>query len=672
MLPHTPLSARVDAIFSDQGPLAKQLSAYRPRSGQQRMARAVADTLAQGGRLVVEAGTGIGKTFAYLVPVLLSGRRTVISTAGKALQDQLYGRDLPQLLGVLGVPARLALLKGRGSYVCHYHLGRARQSGLASDPGHAAQLASIEVWSHATRSGDLAEIPGLDDDSPWIPLLTSTRENCLGSRCQFASQCFVNQARRQALAADVVVVNHHLFFADLAIRESGIAELLPAAECVVFDEAHQLNEIGVQFMGTQLGASHVLGLARDVRQRGQRLAGGYAAWDAMGHTLEVQVQAFGDRFLSHETEQRYDWQVVGAGGQRQLACLLEELRSVSQALHGVADMEPELQLLAARTEVLIERLDGFAGATPFNAVRWLSLGRQWRLLQAPLDISGVMQQRVTPQVAQDAGKAWIFTSATLGHDARMQWFIDSCGLDGAQRLQVESPFDYARQAALYVPRQFPAPSDGAHSPAVAALVLPAALQLSGRTLVLTTTLRAMRSIGAHLRQGLASMGGNGPVLDVLVQGESPKRALLDQFAAAQAGGSKTGAILVASLGFWEGIDLPGSILQLLVIDKLPFAPPDDPVQQARVQRLEAAGKNPFNSLQLPQAAVVLKQGAGRLIRRESDEGILVVCDVRLHQKAYGARLMSALPPMERLDSATALDAQLTRLACLTRVSTTLP
>jgi len=664
---HNPLSARVDAIFSDLGPLANVLSGYRARSGQQRMARAVAATLEHGGRLVVEAGTGIGKTFAYLVPVLLSGRRTIISTAGKALQDQLYGRDIPQLVGALGLPARLALLKGRSSYLCHYHLGRARQSGLASDPAHGAQLASIEVWAHATRSGDLAEIPGLDDGSPWIPLLTSTRENCLGGGCQFAAQCFVNQARRQALAADVVVVNHHLFFADLAIRESGIAELLPSTECVVFDEAHQLNEIGVQFMGTQLGASQIMGLARDVRQRAQQLAGGYAAWDALAGGLETQVQAFGDRFLSSDAEQRFEWQVVGAGGQRQLHSLLDGLQAVGQALHGVASMEPELQLLAARADSLAERLDGFVAETPVNAVRWLSLGRQWRLLQSPLDISGVMQERVTPQVAQDAGKAWIFTSATLGHDARMQWFVDSCGLEGAERLQVESPFDYARQAALYVPRPFPAPSDPAHSAAVAAVVLPAAVQLGGRTLVLTTTLRAMRSIGAYLREGMALQGGNAQAPDILVQGESPKRALLDRFAAGQAGAVKRGAVLVASLGFWEGIDLPGAVLQLLVIDKLPFAPPDDPVQQARVQRLEAIGKNAFNSLQLPQAAVVLKQGAGRLIRRESDEGILVICDVRLHQKSYGARLMSALPPMARLASAAALQ---DRLDALTRASTT--
>ena len=649
---------RVAEIFDAAGVLSARLPGYRPRAGQLQMANAVARVMEHGGRLVVEAGTGVGKTYAYLVPALLSGKRILLSTASKALQDQLYGRDIPQLGALLGLPIRVAMLKGRSSYVCQLRLGTARHVFGAERSAAVATLAEIERWAQATHTGDLAEVRALDDNSLLIPLVTSSRENCLGSSCAHAATCFVNQARRQALAADVVVINHHLFFADLTIRESGVAELLPVADCVVFDEAHQLNEIGVQFLGSQISASQLAAFARDLFDRASALAGGYARWDLLAQAISDSATSLAARFPASEVVQRADWSVLGSGGQTQLLAMHGAMQAAQLALDALAAMSPELQLLAARAQDLAQRLQAFAQPLPLNAVRWLELGRQWRMLQAPLDIADAMQNRVTPASAITAGKAWIFTSATLGHDARMAWFVDSCGLADAECVQVPSPFDYARQSALFIPTHFAAPSDPDHSQQVAELAARGARILGGRTLVLTTSLRAMRSIGEALR---ASRTGSD-ALQVLVQGESPKRELLERFSTAGAC-----AVLVASAGFWEGIDIPGEALQLLVIDKLPFAPPDDPVQQARAKRLEGSGRNAFTALQLPQAAVALKQGAGRLIRRENDQGVLVVCDVRLRQKGYGTRLLAALPPMLRLETLQDFDQ---RLRSITTTSTT--
>ncbi len=638
------LAQRVAQVFADGGPLAQQVAVFRSRSGQQEMAAAVAEAMDTGGSLVVEAGTGVGKTFAYLVPALLSGRRVLLSTASKALQDQLFGRDIPQLMQWLGLALRVRMLKGRSSYLCLDRVARARQDLRFDERRDSALLARIESWAHATRSGDLAEVAALDDDAPILPLLTSTRENCLGAGCPQAAACFVNQARREAQAADLVVINHHLFFADMRIRESGVAELLPSVHAVVFDEAHQLNEIGVQFLGQQLSTVQLSALARDVAYLALAQAGAYAPWPALLDTLVRASDGLLQRFPASDSVVRLDWSALGSGGQAQLERVLQALAALQQALASVVDISPDLRLLESRAADLLQVLGSLVQALEPGAVRWLELGRQLRLLQAPLDIGQVMQAQVLAPAGQ-SHKSWIFTSATLGHDARLSWFVDSCGLSGARVLQVASPFDYARQAALFVPPNFVQPGDAQHSLAVAALVRQGALALGGRTLVLTTTLRAMRSIGAQLRADLAAAHG----MQILVQGEMPKRALLERFCGAGLAGGP-GAVLVASASFWEGIDIPGPALQLLVIDKLPFAPPDDPLQQARAERLEGQGKSAFKHLHLPHAAVALKQGAGRLIRRESDQGVLVVCDVRLAQKGYGRQLLAALPPMQRLQT----------------------
>ncbi|MDA7416140.1 ATP-dependent DNA helicase [Xenophilus arseniciresistens] len=674
------LQAEVEAAFGAEGLLSRAAPQFREREGQTRMALAVAQTIEQGGALVVEAGTGVGKTFSYLVPALLSGERVLVSTATKALQDQLFGRDLPRLVEALGLPLRTALLKGRGSYLCLHRLGLARHDA-GHEPMAARALAKVERWSHSTRSGDLAELPGLDERSPLIPLITSTRENCLGAQCPQFKACHVNLARREALAADVVVINHHLFFADLAVRETGMAELLPTVRVVIFDEAHQLNETGVQFLGLQLGTGQVLDLAHDLLAAGLQQARGLADWQQAAADLDRAARELRLCVGKQWPGTKLRWAgsapegVAPAQWQSGLDALQQAAETAMAALAMCSEIAPDFVRLHERAQRLAERAQRMAAACAHDAVRWVDVGTQLRLVESPLDIAEAMRTRVLrtrQQVdAQDdepgsapathdpeRPRAWVFTSATLGAEPALRWFTEPCGLQDATVLRVASPFDYAQQAALYVPQPFARPNEASHGAEVAALAAKGALRLGGRTLVLTTTLRALRTIADAVRQRLQA--AQGPI-DVLVQGELPKRMLMERFRAAVEPGQR-GCVLVASASFWEGFDAPGEALQLVVIDKLPFPPPGDPLVEARTQRLEAQGRSGFADFSIPEAAVALKQGAGRLIRRESDRGLLVVCDTRLVQMGYGRRLLAALPPMRRLETADDFDEALASLA----------
>jgi ATP-dependent DNA helicase DinG len=665
------LQQQVRAAFEEQGVLSRAAEHFLPRQGQLDMALAVARTIVQGGALVVEAGTGVGKTFSYLVPALLSGERVLLSTATKTLQDQLFGRDIPRLVAALGLPVRIALLKGRSSYLCLHRLGQARHCIDEGEHRTLHALAEVERWAAITRSGDMAELAQLDERSPVLPLVTSTRDNCLGSQCPQFQACHVNLARREAMAADVVVVNHHLFFADLAVRESGMAELLPTVRVVVFDEAHQLNETGVQFLGAQLGTGQLLDFARDALTAGQQLARGLVDWHAGVMALEHAARdlrmlagpaAVGTRLRWHgqapEGVAPSEWDEC-------LQAVVAALKGLVDGLQTVTELAPDFVRLLERAQSLLERASRFAALGDGQAVRWVDVGLQLRLIESPLDIAQAVQTRLLgaqPGEPAAQGRSWIFTSATLGDDARLTWFTGPCGLTNAEVLRVESPFDYAAQAAFYVPLSMPKPSDAGHSAAVAALVAQAALRIGGRTLVLTTTLRALRTIGAALKSQV------GESLDILVQGEMTKRQLMTRFQlGAQQG--RPGCVLVASASFWEGVDVPGDALQLVVIDKLPFPPPSDPLVEARTQRIEQEGGSAFKDYFIPETAVALKQGAGRLIRRESDRGVLVVCDTRLVQMGYGRRLRSALPPMLRLEDEASFQLALDDLVS-TRPSTT--
>ena len=676
------LEPAVREAFAPHGVLSRAADQFQPRQGQTEMALAVARTIEDGGALVVEAGTGVGKTFSYLVPALLCGERVLLSTATKTLQDQLFGRDLPRLVEALGLPVRTALLKGRASYLCLHRMELARTETALPDRGSLRSLAKIEEWAQATRTGDLAELPGLDERSPLIPLVTSTRDNCLGAQCPKFRACHVNLARREALAADVVVINHHLFFADLAVRESGMAELLPTVRVAIFDEAHQLNETGVQFLGNHITTGQLLDFARDLLAAGLQFARGLAQWQDVASAVEraardlrlvVGRTAPGAklRWVGEAPEQVAAQPWLDALGQLGQACA-----QAMEALATVSEMAPDFIRLHERAGVLAQRASAFAEPCPPGSVRWVDVGNQLRLVESPLDIAKAVQDKLLREGsadAQDSRRAWIFTSATLGDDAALRWFTEPCGLTSAEVLRVGSPFDYATQAAVYVPRELPKPNDPAHSLQVAALAADAVARLGGRTLLLTTTLRALRAIGESLQERFEG----SLQVQVLVQGQWPKRRLIERFREGASQG-QPGCVLVASASFWEGVDVPGDSLQLVIIDKLPFPPPGDPLVEARAQRLEGQGRSAFNDYFVPEAAVALKQGAGRLIRRESDQGLLVVCDTRLLSMGYGRRLLAALPPMRRLQSAAEFGAAIEALAseaetgAFTTPSTTAP
>jgi ATP-dependent DNA helicase DinG len=723
-----PLRDLVQEAFAPLGVLARATDHFSPRQGQTDMALAVADVVAHGGSLVVEAGTGVGKTFAYLVPALLSGERVLLSTATKALQDQLFARDLPRLVQALNLPIRLALLKGRSSYLCTHRMEMARRDTQIPDRHTVHLLSRVKTWSLSTRTGDLAELPGLDERSPLIPLITSNRENCLGSQCPKFKTCHVNAARREALGADVVVINHHLFFADMAVRETGMAELLPSVRVVIFDEAHQLNEVGVNFLGHQLGTAQLLDVTRDMLATGLQLARGLADWQGVCSGLERaarELRLIGGKRMGQVklrwTEDAPEGIHLGAWEQSLqdvgAACV-----QALQALDTVSEIAPDFMRLHDRVGEVAKRVDAFLNPCAPDAVRWVDVSAsQMRLMEAPLDIAETVRERLMKQsavIAQDdvsqepppwhdepsfeeasashdvqhaadvrgddlegsafdtafpmrpvedtRPRAWVFTSATLGDDPRLRWFTEPCGLESATVLRVSSPFDYPAQASLYVPRDIVRPNDPAHSAQVAAIASDAVRRLGGRTLVLTTTLRALRAIGDVMKQQLDGSG-----VEVLVQGEWPKRHLMERFREGAKVG-EAGCVLVASATFWEGFDVPGDALQLVIIDKLPFPPPNDPLVEARSKRLESQGRSPFNDYFLPEAVVALKQGAGRLIRTESDQGVLVLCDNRLVTTGYGRRLIAALPPMHQLQTAEELAQSLETLNqdFISRTSTT--
>jgi len=678
------LQQRVSETLSSHGALARSVPGFQPREGQTDMAMAVTQTLEQGGQLVVEAGTGVGKTYAYLVPVLLSGQRALVSTATKALQDQLFSRDIPRLVEVLGLPIRVALLKGRANYLCLHRMAQARHSVESAQPGAQRALAKIETWAQTTRTGDMAELTGLDERSALWPVVTSTRDNCLGSSCPSYRACHVNLARKEAMASDVVVINHHLFFADMAVRESGVAELLPTVRVTVFDEAHQLNEIGVNFLGKQLSTVQLLELSRDALATGLQLARGLVDWHGLTEGLEKSARDLRLAAGLHRGSVRLRWTercpegVEAADWVQALHKLQEALALMQAGLEMVAELAPDFQRLLERSRELAQKAALFSDPPDPEGVRWAEVSAQLRLIESPLDIAQAFSALTRPVQAAPSGgaeaaadpdslealmagdprhasgesaatpvgvgqRAWVFTSATLGDEPSLRWFTEPCGLTSAQVMQVSSPFDYAQQAALYVPEHLPKPADPGHAGHVAQLVVEAVQLLGGRTLVLTTTLNAMRSIGEYLQTRLDPAAN----VEVLVQGQSPKRRLMERFREG-GGDGRAGCVLVASASFWEGFNVPGEALQLVVIDKLPFPPPGDPLFEARSQRITREGRSAFADHALPEAAVALKQGAGRLIRSETDRGVLVVCDTRLATMSYGRRLVRGLPQMRRL------------------------
>lgn len=622
--------ASASELLGDGGPLARAIDGFAPRAEQQALADAVDRALADREVLVGEAGTGVGKTFAYLVPALTRGGKVIISTGTRHLQDQLFHSDLPRVRRALGVPARAALLKGRSNYLCLHRLGLADGVPLTRRGDMAAQLEHVRSIARHTDSGDIAEIAEVPEDSPLWPHVTSTTENCLGKECPAYNDCFVLKARKRAQDAEVVVVNHHLLFADMALKEAGFGEVLPEADAFILDEAHQLPETAAAFFGERVTGRQVQELARDAIAEQLRDAPDAGGIRAAADALEKAARDF--RLALGRESRRAAWAEVAKDADVQVA--LSGLRDAVDALEGelrpMAERGRGLEQCARRAAALSASLGAWIEPEEDGErVHWFETFRVgFALARTPLDVAATFSRLMEAWPA-----AWIFTSATLSVGGRFDHFRSRLGLADAGELAVDSPFDYARNALLYLPRGLPDPRDPGYTDAVIDTAETVVNASGGRTFLLFTSYRALNRAAEVLRERLSH--------PVLVQGEAPKHDLVERFRHAG------DAVLLGTSSFWEGVDVAGSALSCVLIDKLPFASPGDPVMQARLDALRAAGGNPFTDYQLPQAVITLKQGAGRLIRGMEDRGVLVLCDPRLRTHGYGRMFLDSLPPMPR-------------------------
>ena len=670
----TPPSLDIDLreLFASTGPLARALPGYRVRSEQIEMSLAILQAMAEGRSVVVEAGTGVGKTAAYLVPAMLAGGKVIVSTGTKALQDQLFNRDLPNVRDALGLPIKAALLKGRSNYLCWHHLDRANQDATRlGSRQEVKDLGLINRFKTLTSTGDKAECASVPETAPIWMRVTSTRENCLGSECAHYTDCFVLKARREAQDADVVVVNHHLFFADLMLREEGAPELLPSAQTIIFDEAHQLPDTATMFFGDTVSSAQLMDLLRDVKAIGMSHARDACHWpDAIAPVdkalkdLRLCFDAGMSKWSQGQLPPSHPvWAAVDT--------LREALRELRDLLEAQTERSADMAQLHRRADGLMQRLClwGHPERADQPELCWLDVSQLGiQLHRTPISVAEVFRRQrlgeaapatddddhapawsddtphtepieATPMQPQDMPrKTWVFTSATLAVRQDFKHFQDALGLHDAQCHSWDSPYDYPTQAMLYVPKDLPAPNAPHFTDAVVDAALPLIVANGGRAFLLCTSHRAVQRAAERLRQRIEAEGLN---LSVLMQGDAPRPMLLDDFRRLRR------AVLVGSHSFWEGIDVKGDALTLVVIDKLPFAPPDDPVLAKRLELLEQSGGNPFMEHQVPQAIIALKQGAGRLIRSETDHGVLMICDTRLIDKPYGRRIWQSLPPMKR-------------------------
>ncbi|MCP3867871.1 MAG: ATP-dependent DNA helicase [Gammaproteobacteria bacterium] len=616
-------------ILGPQGLLASNLEGFAYRSQQEEMAAQVARTLEQGGVLITEAGTGTGKTFAYLVPALISGRKVIISTGTRNLQDQLFHRDLPLVRDAMALPTRIALLKGRANYLCLHRMDNTLSEGRFKAREMVDHLMKIQRWSGKTRTGDIAELSGVPEDAQIWPHVTSTTDNCLGQDCPVYGDCHLAEARRGAQEADLVVINHHLLCADFSLREGGFGELLPATDCFIVDEAHQLPEVASNFFGATVSGRQLTELVRDIKIEYTREAGDLAELPDQADRTAKAVRDM--RLLFGLDNKRAPWSEFAAdesmnAAMKHLRGSLDKLQGLLGKLQGRGK---GLDSCHDRCQLLSAGIGGFCDRPEDGEIRWFETHSQsFRLNRTPLEISSPFREQMGRHEA-----CWVFTSATLAVGGNFSHFQRQLGLDEAETALWDSPFDYPEQALWYVPRGLPEPRSPVYIKEVVEVAVPVLEASKGRAFLLFTSHRALRE-AAKLLEGEIDF-------PLLIQGSAPKGELLERFR------ELGNAVLLGTASFWEGVDVRGSALSCVIIDKLPFASPGDPVLQARIEALRKRGGNPFMEYQVPQAAIALKQGAGRLIRDVTDRGVLMICDPRLLRKGYGHTFLNSLPPMAR-------------------------
>lgn len=616
--------------FSDDGLLSQNINGFRPRKAQLEMAQAVGKAVKFATPVVVEAGTGTGKTFAYLVPALLSGKKTIVSTGSKNLQDQLFNRDLPTIQKALKYKGKVALLKGRANYLCLERLEQVTAMGVLGDKSVLADLKKVSTWQNSSKTGDLSECITIADDSPILPQLVSTTESCLGSDCPHFKDCYVVQARRKAMEADVVVVNHHLFCADMSVKETGFGELIPEAELVIFDEAHQLPDIASQYFGQSLSSRQLFDICKDTN---------------IVYRTELKDVAQLGKASDHLTKVVQDFRLL-MGGEGQIRGNLRDLFRDKKVVDGLVKVAENIDFLSevvkkslGRSETLDKIFERLAevkvqlkklmDTTVIGYCYWYEAnGRSFGLHITPLTVSDKFGEQLKNQQI-----GWVFTSATLEVGGTFDHFCQRLGIENAEQLVLQSPFDYHNQSLLCVPRYLPDTNKSHTLTALGQLLKPVIEANKGRCFLLCTSYYMMRGLADFLREHSS--------LNVLLQGETSKSRLLEKFV------KEDNAVLVATQSFWEGIDVRGDDLSLVIIDKLPFTSPDEPLLKARMEDCKLQGGDPFNDIQIPEAVITLKQGVGRLIRDVTDRGVVIICDSRLVMRNYGQTFLKSLPPSKR-------------------------
>ena len=621
----------ISKTFSADGALGKAIPGFQPRQAQLDMAEAVSQAIEQQSQLVVEAGTGTGKTFAYLVPALLSGKKTIISTGSKNLQEQLFHRDLPLMVDALGFYGQVALLKGRSNYLCLDRLSRQmiESHGTHTDPTLLAQLVKVRSWSSATQTGDLGDCDDIAEDSPVIPTITSTNENCLGKECPSYTDCFVLKARKKAMDSDVVVVNHHLFLADLAIKETGFGELIPEADVFIFDEAHQLPDIASQYFGQSVSSRQIQELAKDIEIAYRTEAKDMRQLQKVGERL---IQSAADlRIVLGDTGFRGNWReaLKSESIARELVRLQDALQLAVDVLKLALGRSQLLDTAFERATMIKSRIERVCDVSITGYSYWYdTTPRHFALHITPLSVADKFHEQIELKPG-----AWVFTSATLAVSDDFDHFTSRLGLKPSAQFSLPSPFDYPNQARLCVPRYLPEPNSPGLADKLVRMLTPVIEQNQGRCFFLCTSHSMMKELGERFRETLS--------VPVLLQGETSKQKTLAEFM------ELGNALLVATGAFWEGIDVRGDALSCVIIDKLPFTAPDDPLLKARIEDCKLKGGDPFAQVQLPDAVITLKQGVGRLIRDKSDSGALIICDNRLVTRDYGGIFLGSLPPIPR-------------------------